>query len=225
MRPLAPEEPLALGHGLPLVDRESALRTPSLRWPAAGHPGPKCLPSRGPRVSLLSCPPLFWGLLAWDVSPLAPVGRAGGVPGAPLSVPSLQTSLRQMSQTRFYVAENSVLAPHVSLFVGGLPPGLSPREYRSLLDEAVASKGAPAWTAVRWAGGAPGQGWGEARSPEGGPGAAAPRRGPPAPLSLSHLPDWFLTRGSLSSRLRPRACYSSGGFLSLLIWAPGLPCA
>ncbi|XP_069451063.1 diacylglycerol kinase theta isoform X2 [Ovis canadensis] len=53
-----------------------------------------------------------------------------------------QTSLRQMSQTRFYVAENSVLAPRISLFVGGLPPGLSPQEYRSLLDEAVASKAA-----------------------------------------------------------------------------------
>ncbi|XP_041608191.1 diacylglycerol kinase theta isoform X3 [Vulpes lagopus] len=51
-----------------------------------------------------------------------------------------QTSLRQMSQTRFYVAENRVVAPHVSLFVGGLPPGLSAQEYASLLDEAVATK-------------------------------------------------------------------------------------
>ncbi|XP_072594150.1 diacylglycerol kinase theta isoform X3 [Vulpes vulpes] len=51
-----------------------------------------------------------------------------------------QTSLRQMSQTRFYVAENRVVAPHVSLFVGGLPPGLSAQEYASLLDEAVAAK-------------------------------------------------------------------------------------
>ncbi|MXQ99137.1 hypothetical protein E5288_WYG020055 [Bos mutus] len=57
-----------------------------------------------------------------------------------------QTSLRQMSQTRFYVAESRVPAPRVSLFVGGLPPGLSPQEYRRLLDEAVTSKGAPAWT-------------------------------------------------------------------------------
>jgi len=103
-------------------------------------------------VSLLSCPPLFWGLLAQDVSPLAPVGEVGGVPGAPLSVPSLQTSLRQMSQTRFYVAESRVPAPRVSLFVGGLPPGLSPQEYRRLLDEAVTSKGAPAWTVSLGAG-------------------------------------------------------------------------
>ncbi|XP_044623967.2 diacylglycerol kinase theta isoform X3 [Equus asinus] len=51
-----------------------------------------------------------------------------------------QTSLRQMSQTRFYVVEGRALAPHVSLFVGGLPPGLSPQEYSSLLDEAVATK-------------------------------------------------------------------------------------
>uniref|UniRef100_A0A4X1T490 Diacylglycerol kinase n=1 Tax=Sus scrofa TaxID=9823 RepID=A0A4X1T490_PIG len=51
-----------------------------------------------------------------------------------------QTSLRQMGQTRFYVAENRAVAPRVSLFVGGLPPGLSLQEYSSLLDEAVASK-------------------------------------------------------------------------------------
>lgn len=50
-----------------------------------------------------------------------------------------------MSQTRFYVAENRVVAPHVSLFVGGLPPGLSTQEYASLLDEAVAAKGVTAW--------------------------------------------------------------------------------
>lgn len=47
-----------------------------------------------------------------------------------------------MSQTRFYVAESRVPAPRVSLFVGGLPPGLSPQEYRRLLDEAVTSKAA-----------------------------------------------------------------------------------
>ncbi|XP_054564765.1 diacylglycerol kinase theta isoform X2 [Eptesicus fuscus] len=51
-----------------------------------------------------------------------------------------QTSLRQMSQTRFYVAESKAVAPRVSLFVGGLPPGLSPQEYGSLLDKAVATK-------------------------------------------------------------------------------------
>ena len=83
-------------------------------------------------------------------------------PGALLSVPSLQTSLRQMSQTRFYVAETRVLAPRISLFVGGLPPGLSHQEYRSLLDEAVASKGAPAWTvSLGWWGAWPGWGAGQ----------------------------------------------------------------
>ncbi|XP_036982843.2 diacylglycerol kinase theta isoform X2 [Artibeus jamaicensis] len=51
-----------------------------------------------------------------------------------------QTSLRQMSQTRFYLAESRPVAPRVSLFVGGLPPGLCLREYSSLLDEAVATK-------------------------------------------------------------------------------------
>lgn len=53
-------------------------------------------------------------------------------------------SLRQMSQTRFYVAESKAVAPRVSLFVGGLPPGLSRLEYGSLLDEAVATKGVTA---------------------------------------------------------------------------------
>ncbi|XP_073094008.1 diacylglycerol kinase theta isoform X3 [Manis javanica] len=51
-----------------------------------------------------------------------------------------QTSLWQMSQTRFYVAESRVVAPRISLFVAGLPPGLSSQEYSSLLDEAVATK-------------------------------------------------------------------------------------
>lgn len=78
-------------------------------------------------------------------------------PGAPpfsalFSVASPQTSLRQMGQTRFYVAENRAVAPRVSLFVGGLPPGLSLQEYSSLLDEAVASKGAAAWAGLAlWA--------------------------------------------------------------------------
>lgn len=49
-----------------------------------------------------------------------------------------------MSQTRFYVAESRAVAPHVCLFVGGLPPGLSAQEYGSLLDEAVATKGVTA---------------------------------------------------------------------------------
>ncbi|XP_036903254.1 diacylglycerol kinase theta isoform X2 [Sturnira hondurensis] len=51
-----------------------------------------------------------------------------------------QTSLRQMSQTRFYLAESRPVAPRVSLFIGGLPAGLSLQEYSSLLDEAVATK-------------------------------------------------------------------------------------
>ncbi|XP_032109770.1 diacylglycerol kinase theta isoform X3 [Sapajus apella] len=49
-----------------------------------------------------------------------------------------QVSVRQLSQTRFYVAESRNVAPHISLFVGGLPPGLAPEEYSSLLLEAVA---------------------------------------------------------------------------------------
>ncbi|XP_063086126.1 diacylglycerol kinase theta isoform X3 [Cavia porcellus] len=53
-----------------------------------------------------------------------------------------QTSLRQASQTRFYVVESRAVAPHISLFVSGLPPGLSPQEYGSLLHEAMATKAA-----------------------------------------------------------------------------------
>ncbi|XP_062964684.1 diacylglycerol kinase theta isoform X2 [Cynocephalus volans] len=53
-----------------------------------------------------------------------------------------QTSMRQLGQTRFYVAESRSVAPHVSLFVGGLPPGLSSQEYGKLLQEAVATKAA-----------------------------------------------------------------------------------
>ncbi|XP_045384256.1 diacylglycerol kinase theta isoform X4 [Lemur catta] len=53
-----------------------------------------------------------------------------------------QTSLRQVSQTRFYVAESRAAAPRVSLFIGGLPPGLSPQEYSNLLHEALATKAA-----------------------------------------------------------------------------------
>lgn len=62
--------------------------------------------------------------------------------------PSPQTSLRQMNQTRFYVAESRAVVPRVSLFVGGLPPGLSPQEYGSLLDEAVATKGVTTWAGL-----------------------------------------------------------------------------
>ncbi|XP_046279724.1 diacylglycerol kinase theta isoform X5 [Marmota monax] len=53
-----------------------------------------------------------------------------------------QTSVRQVSQTRFYVTESRTVTPHVSLFVGGLPPGLSPQEYSHLLHEAMATKAA-----------------------------------------------------------------------------------
>lgn len=49
--------------------------------------------------------------------------------------------MRQVSQTRFYVTESRTVTPHVSLFVGGLPPGLSPQEYSHLLHEAMATKG------------------------------------------------------------------------------------
>ncbi|XP_075400677.1 diacylglycerol kinase theta isoform X2 [Tenrec ecaudatus] len=51
-----------------------------------------------------------------------------------------QTSLRQMSHTRFYVVESRALTPHISLFVGGLPPGLATREYAPLLHEALGTK-------------------------------------------------------------------------------------
>nr|XP_034364330.1 diacylglycerol kinase theta isoform X2 [Arvicanthis niloticus] len=53
-----------------------------------------------------------------------------------------QTSVRQVNQTRFYVAETRAVAPRVSLFVGGLPPGLSSQDYSNLLHEAMATKGA-----------------------------------------------------------------------------------
>ncbi|XP_034364331.1 diacylglycerol kinase theta isoform X2 [Arvicanthis niloticus] len=53
-----------------------------------------------------------------------------------------QTSVRQVNQTRFYVAETRAVAPRVSLFVGGLPPGLSSQDYSNLLHEAMATKAA-----------------------------------------------------------------------------------
>ncbi|KAK2115174.1 hypothetical protein P7K49_005800 [Saguinus oedipus] len=67
--------------------------------------------------------------------------RRSVLPGPASSPLSLQMSVRQLSQTRFYVAESRIVAPHISLFVGGLPPGLAPEEYSSLLLEAVATKG------------------------------------------------------------------------------------
>lgn len=73
-------------------------------------------------------------------------GRCGALPecSAQCSA-SPQTSLRQMTQVRFYVAESRVVVPHVSLYVAGLPPGLSAQEYGSLLEEAAATKGVTAW--------------------------------------------------------------------------------
>ncbi|XP_076992291.1 diacylglycerol kinase theta isoform X2 [Tamandua tetradactyla] len=51
-----------------------------------------------------------------------------------------QTSVRQVSQTRFYVEERRPDTPHVSLFLSGLPPGLQPHEYSNLLRGAMATK-------------------------------------------------------------------------------------
>lgn len=73
-------------------------------------------------------------------------GNRGALPECSAPGPtSPQTSLRQMTQTRFYVAESRAVAPRVSLYVAGLPFGLSAQEYGSLLDEAVATKGVTAW--------------------------------------------------------------------------------
>lgn len=97
-------------------------------------------------LPILACS--SWGLFQ---RPLPRWGGWAGHPWGSAQCPlplSLQTSLRQMSQTRFYVVEGRALAPHVSLFVGGLPPGLSPQEYSSLLDEAVATKGVTAWAGL-----------------------------------------------------------------------------
>uniref|UniRef100_A0A8D2M8F4 Diacylglycerol kinase n=1 Tax=Zonotrichia albicollis TaxID=44394 RepID=A0A8D2M8F4_ZONAL len=51
-----------------------------------------------------------------------------------------QTSIRQMNQTRFYIVENSKSIVQVNLFVGGLPPQLSPEEYTNILKEELAIK-------------------------------------------------------------------------------------
>lgn len=55
--------------------------------------------------------------------------------------PHPQASLHQMNQVRFYVADSRTMAPRVSLFIGGLPCGLSLLEYQNLLEEALATKG------------------------------------------------------------------------------------
>lgn len=49
--------------------------------------------------------------------------------------------MQQFGQTRFYVVEARVVAPRVSLFIGGLPPDLSSQEYSDLLHKAMATKG------------------------------------------------------------------------------------
>ncbi|KAF2988456.1 hypothetical protein EK904_004961 [Melospiza melodia maxima] len=53
-----------------------------------------------------------------------------------------KTSIRQMNQTRFYIVENSKSIVQVNLFVGGLPPQLSPEEYTNILKEELAIKSA-----------------------------------------------------------------------------------
>ena len=115
------------------------LQTPE---PLRGAGRKLCLPSSG-------------GGSAWGPSQGPWLGACGGawhqLLGCALlstTPPSPQMSLRQMSQTRFYLAESRPVAPRVSLFVGGLPPGLSPQEYSSLLDEAVATKGVITWAGL-----------------------------------------------------------------------------
>uniref|UniRef100_A0A8B9I404 Diacylglycerol kinase n=1 Tax=Anser brachyrhynchus TaxID=132585 RepID=A0A8B9I404_9AVES len=51
-----------------------------------------------------------------------------------------KTSIRQMNQTRFYVVENSKSIVRVNLFIGGLPPQLSPEEYTNILKDELAIK-------------------------------------------------------------------------------------
>ncbi|XP_007056908.3 LOW QUALITY PROTEIN: diacylglycerol kinase theta [Chelonia mydas] len=51
-----------------------------------------------------------------------------------------KTSIRQMTQTRFYIVENSKSVVRVNLFVGGLPPQLSAEEYTNILKDDLAIK-------------------------------------------------------------------------------------
>ncbi|XP_077429540.1 diacylglycerol kinase theta isoform X2 [Vanacampus margaritifer] len=51
-----------------------------------------------------------------------------------------KTSLRQMNQTRFYVAERRSQAVRVSLLIGGLPPELSKEQYWQLMREQLTVK-------------------------------------------------------------------------------------
>lgn len=67
------------------------------------------------------------------------------------AVMSLQLSLRQMNQTRFYAVENRKPDPRVSLLLVGLPPLLAKEEYTRLVEEHLDIKselalcGAPCW--------------------------------------------------------------------------------
>uniref|UniRef100_A0A8C9FM91 Diacylglycerol kinase n=1 Tax=Pavo cristatus TaxID=9049 RepID=A0A8C9FM91_PAVCR len=51
-----------------------------------------------------------------------------------------QISIRQMNQTRFYIVENSKSTIQVNMFIGGLPPQLSPEEYMNILKDELAIK-------------------------------------------------------------------------------------
>uniref|UniRef100_A0A669QEN7 Diacylglycerol kinase n=1 Tax=Phasianus colchicus TaxID=9054 RepID=A0A669QEN7_PHACC len=51
-----------------------------------------------------------------------------------------KVSVRQMNQTRFYIVENSKSTVQVNIFVGGLPPQLSPEEYMNILKDELAIK-------------------------------------------------------------------------------------
>uniref|UniRef100_A0A8C6JPW5 Diacylglycerol kinase n=1 Tax=Melopsittacus undulatus TaxID=13146 RepID=A0A8C6JPW5_MELUD len=51
-----------------------------------------------------------------------------------------KTSIRQMNQTRFYIAENNKSIVRVNLLVGGLPPQLSREEYTNILKAELAIK-------------------------------------------------------------------------------------
>lgn len=119
-----------------------------------------------------------------------------------------------MSQTRFYVAESRAVVPRVSLFVGGLPPDLSPQEYDSLLDEFVATKGVTTCAGLGLL--ATGyQGWG--RSPVSSLWGLLGRPGPPA--TPYH---WFLTQWVSPRLWGPDRDTASEGLLSrLLCLEPG----
>lgn len=179
-----------------------APRHPAGQW-AADRPGHSASPpgsgacplpqSRswkvGFRAQTLSSPrgggrtPLPAGAVQPGVSPGPLPGARGGAwrcdPAALSAAPPPQASLWQMGQTRFYVAERRAAVPRVSLFVGGLPPGLSHPEYGSLLDEAVATKGVTTWAGPGLL--APGRG-GQGGGPQSGLWGLPGRAGSSCPL-------------------------------------------